>query len=62
MNFLPTKAKTITSILIGIFLGYGLWLTKNALGRVPAELSDFIAGFVTIIIVYLIWSFSQSKK
>jgi cytosine/uracil/thiamine/allantoin permease len=64
MNFKFTKAKTVVSIVIGIFMSFGGWLTKGIYGGVKYafELQEFIFGLIMAFVVYIIWSLNQKNS
>ncbi len=65
MNFSFTKAKTITSVIIGIILAVYQNFVSTILGQ-PTQYylysTMILAGIIGMIVVYLIWSLIQKKK
>jgi hypothetical protein len=66
MNFKPTLAKMIMSIIVGLFMGLKIGFEDYSLLATYGNHFDMIGflfvGIITFLIIYLIWSLIRRKN
>jgi hypothetical protein len=62
MNFKPTILKILISVISGLLAALVVFKTYVPVTDAGFYQSDWIMGFIVLVLVYIIWSLVQTRK